>query len=63
MPRFVVLEHRWNGVHWDFMLERGGVLRTWAVDAPIVAGEEVPARSLADHGGGAWSFLLGGKVD
>lgn len=49
MPRFVLLEHRWDGVHWDFMLERGEVLRTWAVDAPIVAGEEVPARSLPDH--------------
>ena len=33
MPRFVVLEHTWNGVHWDFMLEAGEVLRTWAIDA------------------------------
>lgn len=47
--RFVVLEHRWNGVHWDFMLERGGTLRTWALDAPIVEGEERPARALPDH--------------
>ena len=51
MPRFVVLEHRWAGVHWDFMLERepGGLLRTWALDAPIVAGADLPARELADH--------------
>ena len=49
MPRFVVLEHVWNGVHWDFMLERGEVLRTWAIDAPIVAGQDLPARALADH--------------
>jgi hypothetical protein len=47
--RFVVLEHRWNGVHWDVMLETGGHLRTWAVDAPIVPGQELPARSLPDH--------------
>lgn len=47
--RFVVLEHRWNGVHWDFMLERAGVLRTWAVDQPIVAGQVIPARALPDH--------------
>jgi len=47
--RFVVLEHRWNGVHWDFMLEHGEALRTWAIDAPIVAGEELPARALPDH--------------
>lgn len=49
MPRFVVLEHRWDGVHWDLMLERGERLRTWAIDAPIVVGVDLPARSLADH--------------
>ncbi len=49
MERFVVLEHDWDGVHWDLMLERGEVLRTWAVDAPIVAGVELPARALDDH--------------
>jgi hypothetical protein len=49
MPRFVVLEHVWNGTHWDFMLETGAFLRTWAVDAPIVAGRELPARVLEDH--------------
>jgi hypothetical protein len=49
MPRFVVLEHDWNGVHWDFMLEDGEVLRTWAIDAPIVADRELPARALGDH--------------
>lgn len=47
--RFVVLEHRWNGVHWDFMLEHGESLRTWAIDEPIVAGVETPARALPDH--------------
>lgn len=49
MPRFVLLEHRWDGVHWDFMLEDGDVLRTWAVDAPIVPGADLPARALPDH--------------
>jgi len=49
MPRFVLLEHIGNRVHWDFMLETGEVLRTWAIDAPIVAGRELPARALADH--------------
>lgn len=49
MPRFVLLEHRWNGVHWDFMLEMGDVLWTWAVDAPIVAEEDLPARRLGEH--------------
>jgi DNA polymerase Ligase (LigD) len=49
MPRFVLLEHHWDGVHWDFMLEAGEVLRTWAIDAPIVAGVDLPARAIADH--------------
>jgi DNA polymerase Ligase (LigD) len=49
MPRFVLLEHNWNGVHWDFMLEVGEVLRTWAIDAPIVSGRDLPARALGDH--------------
>ena len=46
MPRFVLLEHVWNGVHWDFMLEAGEVLRTWAIDAPVIAGRDLPARAL-----------------
>lgn len=49
MLRFAVLEHRWNGVHWDFLLEQGETLRCWALEAPIVAGREVPARALPDH--------------
>ena len=49
MPRFVLLEHRWNGVHWDFMLENGATLRTWAIDTPVIAGQDLPARSLPDH--------------
>jgi DNA polymerase Ligase (LigD) len=49
LPRFVLLEHHWNGVHWDFMLESGEVLRTWAIDEPIVFGRDLPARALGDH--------------
>jgi DNA polymerase Ligase (LigD) len=49
MPRFVLLEHQWNGVHWDFMLEVGENLWTWAIDAPIVAGKDLPARRLGEH--------------
>jgi len=49
MPRFVILEHDWNGTHWDLMLEVDGVLRAWALDAPIMRGVDVPARALPDH--------------
>jgi hypothetical protein len=47
--RFVVLEHQWDGIHWDFMLEAGEVLKTWSIDAPIVSGEQLQARMLPDH--------------
>ena len=49
MPRYVVLEHRWNGVHWDFMLECAEGLRTWAIASPIASHQELPARALDDH--------------
>ena len=46
---FAILEHRWEGVHWDFLVEDGPGLRTWAIDSPIVAGVELPARELPAH--------------
>lgn len=49
MDRFVILEHRWNGVHWDLMLQHGAVLRTWALDELPIPGRDVAARALADH--------------
>lgn len=49
MPRFVLLEHRRDGVHFDFLLERGGVLRTWAIDEAIAPGRILRARGLPDH--------------
>ena len=47
--RFVVLEHEWNGVHWDFMFEAGNGLRTWSLPSRPVPGTELTARALADH--------------
>lgn len=49
MPRFVLLKHLWNGIHWDLMLEEGGGLQTWAIDAPVVEGRHLPARALPIH--------------
>ena len=49
MPRFVILEHDYQGVHWDFMLESAGVLRTWRLlDVPC-GDRPVFATPLPDH--------------
>jgi hypothetical protein len=47
--RFVVLEHSWSGVHWDWMFEWGDRLRTWAADVEVRAGMTSAVRRLADH--------------
>lgn len=49
MPRFALLEHHWDGLHWDLLLDAGEALRTWAIDAPIVPDRTLPARALGDH--------------
>ena len=49
MPRFVILEHQFQGVHWDFMLESGELLRTWRLDKPPESGRPIAATPLADH--------------
>ncbi len=54
MPRFVVLRHEMPAdsdrpSHWDFMLQQGEALRTWALAEEPRAGREVAAEQLADH--------------
>jgi len=49
MPRFVILEHDWPALHWDFLLETGPVLRAWRLLAEPCPGREVPAKPNADH--------------
>src|SRR5262245_50341727 len=49
MPRYVILEHDHPGLHWDFMLETGGVLLTWRLAAPPEPEILIPALALADH--------------
>jgi hypothetical protein len=48
--RFVLLEHDHPELHWDLMLECGGVLKTWRLASmPSCAGESIPALALGDH--------------
>ena len=38
-----------RGTHWDFMLEREGVLRTWAIDDLPSRVQTIAAHALPDH--------------
>jgi hypothetical protein len=54
MFRFVVLLHEMppgqtRPTHWDFMLEHGGVLWTWALSEEPTVGRRLAALRLADH--------------
>lgn len=54
MPRYVVLRHETpqsdsRPTHWDFMLESGDVLRTWALAEEPSVGLAIAAESLPDH--------------
>jgi hypothetical protein len=50
MPRFVILRHDSpRGEHFDFMLEAGDALKTWALPRPPEIGVEMDCEALADH--------------
>ena len=50
MPRFVILEHDFPELHWDFMLEVGGSLQTWRLaEPPHQDDNAIASVCLADH--------------
>ena len=50
MSRFVVLEHESpRGRHWDFMVETGPALATWALPEPPDALHTMIAQPLPEH--------------
>ncbi len=49
MPRFVILTHDHPHLHWDFMLEWNGKLRTWRLEKEPALGCEIRAEPLPDH--------------
>jgi len=54
MPRFVLVRHEMpagnrRATHWDFMLEQGETLRTWALDDELRPEAVVFGQALPDH--------------
>ena len=51
MPRFVILRHDLSdrGLHWDFMLEFGDTLLTWALEREPAYEIEILANQLTNH--------------
>lgn len=49
MPRHVILEHDHPHLHWDFMLEAEGLLRTWRLAAPPTGPGRIAAVPLSGH--------------
>ena len=50
MPRFALLRHDSpRGLHWDFFLEVGDSLQTWALDEAPQDGRPIAAKALGDH--------------
>ncbi len=51
MPRFVILCHSLPSgeSHWDFMLESGEVVRTWALSSEPAEDKAIAAKPLPDH--------------
>ena len=49
MTRFVILEHTWNGVHFDVMVQAQDTLKTWSMEQMIVADQPMKARQRPDH--------------
>src|ERR1700722_11548052 len=49
MARFVVLTHDHPKLHWDFMLEHEGALRTWRLASPPDTDCPIYVERLGDH--------------
>lgn len=50
ISRYVLLEHDYPQLHWDFMLEVGAVLKTWRLaQLPNESDNVIEATPLGDH--------------
>jgi hypothetical protein len=46
--RYVILEHTLSGIHYDLMLEEGGIFKTWRLSGVLIPGQQV-AEALPAH--------------
>ena len=49
MARFVILEHDYPALHWDFMLEKEAALRAWRLTRSPEESGPIDVEPLADH--------------
>ncbi len=49
MPRFTIVQHHWQGVHWDLFLENNDTLITWELSSEPDASPSILARTKPDH--------------
>lgn len=47
--RYAVLEHHWNGVHWDFLLENDTALITYQLACAPDTQPMIDAQRTSDH--------------
>lgn len=47
--RYVILEHDYPRRHWDFLLEKGDVLRGWRLTEAPERGKSIAAEASFDH--------------
>ena len=48
LRRYVILEHDWNGLHFDLMIQWKGKLKTWRLAEPLQNGTQ-DIMALPDH--------------
>lgn len=47
--KFVILQHDYPFLHWDFLLDDGKALKSWRLLSPPTLGTWISAEGLPDH--------------
>ena len=49
MPRFTIVQHHWQGIHWDLFLESNDSLLTWELTSEPCASSNILAHTKPNH--------------